>query len=227
MLLVGLGHEAAGLLAGQKPAARAALGSGGWLALLALAGLAAETAGRSCHAAAVFSPFSCSSASRPSSRGRASSIRCRSRWSTGRGPGAVTAAVLQHLGLAGASLGLALLVSVPLALLRLRDGPGARLVDGVVSGIQVVPALALFAALVAGLSGLLALVPSLRGLGLSAIGPVPAVIGTAAYLCLPLASGLAAGLAAADADVLAAARAIGLNPREVLLRVRVPLGAPC
>ncbi len=138
----------------------------------------------------------------------------------------MAAAIVQHLGLAGASLLIALAVSVPLALLRLRDGPGARLVDGLVSGIQVVPALALFAALVAGLSGLLALVPALRSLGLSAIGPVPAVIGTAAYLCLPLVSGLAAGLAAADPDVLAAARAIGLNPREVLLRVRLPLGAP-
>lgn len=226
VLLVGLGHEAAGLLAGQKPAARAALGSGGWLALLALAGLAAET-GRAVLprrggllAVLLLLGLTAVVAGAGVLDSLSLAVEYRAR------AGAVTAAVLQHLGLAGASLGLALLVSVPLALLRLRDGPGARLVDGVVSGIQVVPALALFAALVAGLSGLLALVPSLRGLGLSAIGPVPAVIGTAAYLCLPLASGLAAGLAAADADVLAAARAIGLNPREVLLRVRVPLGAP-
>ena len=35
--------------------------------------------------------------------------------------GAVTAGILQHLGLAGAALGLALAVSVPLALLRLRE----------------------------------------------------------------------------------------------------------
>ncbi|MCF4125741.1 ABC transporter permease subunit [Methylobacterium sp. SyP6R] len=226
VLLLGLGQGAAGLLAGQKPAARAALGSGGWLALLAVAGLAGE-AGRAVLprrggliAALLLLGFTVLFAAAGVLDSLSLAVEYRAR------AGAVAAASWQHLGLAGASLLIALAVSVPLALLRLRDGPGARLVDGLVSGIQVVPALALFAALVAGLSGLLALVPALRSLGLSAIGPVPAVLGTAAYLCLPLVSGLAAGLAAADADVLAAARAIGLNPREVLLRVRLPLGAP-
>ncbi|MGF3022400.1 ABC transporter permease [Methylobacterium aquaticum] len=226
LLLAGLGHGAAGLLAGQKPAARAALGSGGWLALLALAGLAGEAARAvlprrgGLAAALLLLGLSIIIAGAGLLESLSLAVEYRAR------AGAVAGAIVQHLGLASASLLIALVVSVPLALLRLRDGPAARLVDGLVSGIQVVPALALFAALVAGLSGLLALVPALRSLGLSAIGPVPAVIGTAAYLCLPLVSGLAAGLAAADPDVLAAARAIGLTPREVLLRVRLPLGAP-
>ncbi|GJD62524.1 ABC transporter permease subunit [Methylobacterium frigidaeris] len=226
VLLVGLGHGAAGLLAGQKPAARAVLGSGAWLALLAMAGLAGEAArailprrgGLAATLLLLGLTVLIAWAGLLDSLSLAVEYRARAD--------AVAAAVMQHLGLSGASLLLALALSVPLALLRLRDGPAARLVDGLVSGIQVVPALALFAALVAGLSGLLALVPALRSLGLAAIGPVPAVIGTAAYLALPLVSGLAAGLAAADPDVLAAARAIGLTPREVLLRVRLPLGAP-
>ncbi|MGX7703415.1 ABC transporter permease subunit [Methylobacterium sp. Gmos1] len=225
-LLLGAGQGAASLLAGKPPAARAALGSGAWLALLALSGLAGEAARTALpRRGGLIGALLCLSlalaiagAGLLDSLSLAVEYRARA--------GAVAGAVVQHLGLASASLLLALVVSVPLALLRLRDGPGSRLVDGLVGGIQVVPALALFAALVAGLSGLLTLVPALRGLGLSAIGPVPAVIGTAAYLALPLVSGLAAGLAAADPDVLAAARAIGLTPREVLLRVRLPLGAP-
>jgi osmoprotectant transport system permease protein len=225
-LLLGAGQGAAGLLAGQPPAARAALGSGAWLALLALAGLAGE-AGRTALprrgglvGALLLAGLALMIAGAGLLDSLSLAVEYRAR------AGAVTAAIVQHLGLASASLLLALVVSVPLALLRLRDGPASRLVDGLVGGIQVVPALALFAALVAGLSSLLALVPALRGLGLSAIGPVPAVIGTAAYLALPLVSGLAAGLTAVDPDVLAAARAIGLTPREVLLRVRLPLGAP-
>ncbi|MGE7418475.1 ABC transporter permease subunit [Methylobacterium tarhaniae] len=225
-LLVGAGQGAAGLLAGKPQAARAALGSGAWLAGLALTGLAGEAARaalprRGGLVAALLLLGLVSLAAWAGLLGSLSlAVEYRVR------AGAVGEAVLHHIGLAGASLLLALAVSAPLALLHLRDGPAARLVDGLVSGIQVVPALALFAALVAGLSGLLTLVPALRALGLSAIGPVPAVIGTAAYLCLPLVRGLAAGLAAADPDVLAAARAMGLTRRDVLLRVRLPLGAP-
>ncbi|SFU33601.1 osmoprotectant transport system permease protein [Methylobacterium sp. 174MFSha1.1] len=225
-LLLGAGQGAAGLLAGKPPAARGALGSGAWLALLALAGLAAEAARAALPrrgglvGALLLAGLLLMIAGAGLLDSLSLAVEYRAR------AGAVAAAFVQHLGLASASLLLALAASIPLALLRLRDGPASRLVDGLVGGIQVVPALALFAALVAGLSGLLSLVPALRGLGLSAIGPVPAVIGTAAYLALPLVSGIAAGLAAVDPDVLAAARAIGLTPREVLLRVRLPLGAP-
>ncbi|AWN46259.1 ABC transporter permease [Methylobacterium terrae] len=225
-LLLGAGQGAAGLLAGQPPAARAALGSGAWLAGLGLAGLVAEAVRlvlprRGGFVAALLLLGLTGLAARAGLLDALSlAVEYRARAE------ALTTAILQHLGLAGAALGLALLVSGPLALLHLRGGALSRVADGLLGGIQVVPALALFAALVAGLSGLLAAVPALRGLGLSAIGPTPAVIGTAAYLGLPLVRGLAAGLAAADPDVLAAARAMGLTPREVLLRVRLPLGAP-
>ncbi|TGD97604.1 ABC transporter permease subunit [Methylobacterium nonmethylotrophicum] len=226
VLLAAAGQGAASLVAGQPPAARAALGSGAWLAGLALAGLAAEAARAALPrrggllAAAVLLGVTGLAARDGLLDAVSLAVEYRAR------AGAVTTALVQHLALSGASLLLALAVAVPLSLLRLRDGPAARLADGVLSGIQVVPALALFAALVAGLSGLLALAPALRGLGLSAIGPTPAVIGTAAYLALPLVRGFSAGLAAADPAVLDAARAIGLTPREVLLRVRLPLGAP-
>ncbi|KMO14071.1 ABC transporter permease [Methylobacterium platani JCM 14648] len=225
-LVVGAGQGAAGLLAGQPPAARAALGAGAWLAGLALAVLLAEAVravlprrgGLVAALLLVGVTILAGRAGLLDALSLAVEYRAREQ--------ALATAFLQHLGLAGGALGLALAVSGPLALLHLRDGPAARFADGLLNGIQVVPALALFAGLVAGLSGLLALVPALRSLGLAAIGPTPAVIGTAAYLGLPLVRGLAAGLAAADPDVLAAARAMGLTPRQMLLRVRLPLGAP-
>lgn len=225
-LLLGAGQGAAGLLAGQPSAARAALGSGAWIAGLAVAGLVAEAARRVLprRGGLVAAMLLLGIAALAGTAGLLDSlslaVEYRARAET------VRTAFLQHLGLSAGSLALALAASVPLALLRLRGGAASRLSDGILNGIQVVPALALFAALVAGLSALLAAVPALRSLGLAAIGPTPAVIGTAAYLGLPLVRGLAAGLAAADPDVLAAARAMGFTPRQVLLRVRLPLGAP-
>jgi ABC-type proline/glycine betaine transport system permease subunit len=59
-------------------------------------------------------------------------------------------------------------------------------VDALLNGVQVVPAVALFGLLVSLLSFALAAWSSLRGLGLAAIGPTPALIGVAAYLMLPL-----------------------------------------
>ncbi|TNC07243.1 ABC transporter permease subunit [Methylobacterium terricola] len=225
-LLLAAGHGAADLIAGRPPAARAALGAGAWLAGLAVAGLVADSARAllprrgGLVAALLLIGLAVLTAWAGLLDALSLAVEYRAR------AAALGAAVLQHLGLAGASLALALAVSGPLALLRLRGGPASRLADGLLNGVQVVPALALFAALVAGLSAVLAWVPALRSVGLAAIGPTPAVIGTAAYLALPLVRGLAAGLAAADPDVLAAARAMGLTPRQVLLRVRLPLGAP-
>ena len=116
---------------------------------------------------------------------------------------------------------LALCGAVLLSLWR----PGQGLVAILVGGIQVVPAVALFGALVALASGLLRAVPSLREAGFSALGPAPALVGIAAYLLLPLWRGLALALAAPDPATLDAAEALGLTPRKILFQVRLPIGA--
>jgi osmoprotectant transport system permease protein len=75
------------------------------------------------------------------------------------------------------------------------------------------------------LGALVALVPGLRAWGIGGIGPAPAVLGVAAYLLLPLAASLLAGLRLAPPALLEAAAGQGLTPRQVLLAVRLPLGA--
>jgi len=89
-----------------------------------------------------------------------------------------------------------------------------------------VPAVALLGGLAALTGGLLRAVPPLRDLGLSALGPAPAIVGIAAYLLLPLWRGLAAALRAPDSASLDAAKALGLTRAQILLRLRLPLGAP-
>ncbi len=116
------------------------------------------------------------------------------------------AALLRHLALAGAALLLALVIAVPLAWAgsagRARRGRWARhsaryrWCRRSPCSPPLIPLLAL----------LLAAVPALRGLGLGAIGPAPAVLATAGYLALPLWRSLLGGLAAADPAAVAAAR---------------------
>ena len=94
------------------------------------------------------------------------------------------------------------------------------------SGVQVVPAVALLGGLVAAISALLAAAPALRGYGISALGSGPALLGIAAYLLLPLWRGQEAARRATGPDTLDAGRALGLTGGQILTTIRLPLGAP-
>ncbi|NKC33550.1 ABC transporter permease subunit, partial [Falsiroseomonas selenitidurans] len=139
---------------------------------------------------------------------------------------AVEAALLRHLALAAAALALALVIAVPLAWLSFRRNAAAGPVGATLGAVQVVPALALFAALIPALSALLAALPALRGLGLGAIGPAPAVLATALYLALPLWRAVLGGLVSADPAAVAAARAMGMTEGGITRQVRLPLAMP-
>lgn len=222
LLVVGLGGAAGDLIAGRPPAARVGLASGSWLALAALCAglvLAGRRAGMTRPGLALMAGIALLLAI----AGRAGlldglslAVEFRAR------QGSLLAALGEHLVLSAGSLGLATLAV-------LASSPWKRLhggVDLLAGGIQVVPAVALLAALVATVSGVLKAFPILRDAGVSALGPVPALIAVAAYLLLPLWRGLTAGLRAPEPAVLDAARAVGLSPRQILTRVRLPIGAP-
>ncbi len=139
---------------------------------------------------------------------------------------ALYAAIWTHLALAGAALGLALLVAVPLAWVGFRRPRLGAVMGAALSGVQVVPAIALFALLIPLLAALLRAVPALRDLGLGAVGWLPAVLATAAYLALPLWRSLSGGLAAADPASVQAAEAMGMTEGRILAEVRLPLALP-
>ncbi|MGG5886551.1 ABC transporter permease subunit [Falsiroseomonas sp. HC035] len=225
LLLWATGDAAGRALEGMAPAARAGLGGGFWVALVAALVLAASRAaalplaGRAGLAVlglgglatlwlgGVFEPLSLM-------------VEYRARQD------AVHAALLRHVALAGGALLLALLVAVPLAWAGFRRPGAAGPVGAVLGAIQVVPAIALFAALIPLLAALLALAPALRGLGLGAIGPAPAVIATAGYLALPLWRAVLGGLVSANPAAVAAARAMGMTEGGITREVRLPLALP-
>lgn len=222
LLALGLGEGAARRMAGQPPAARAGLSAGIWVvsALLAAGlGLAAQRS-RVTGLGLLIPILLTLALGLAGHAGAFDSLSLAVEYAARRG--AVNAAILEHLGLAGGALVLAAFTSVLLSLARRNQG----LVEIVVGGIQVVPAVALLGALVALVSGLLRMVPALRDLGVSALGVGPALIGISAYLLLPLWRGLGTALHAPDPASLDAATALGLTPRQILLRLRLPIGAP-
>lgn len=119
---------------------------------------------------------------------------------------------LEHLAMTFASVVLAALVAIPGGLLLLERERAARLALGLTGVLQTVPSIALLAVLIA--------VP---GLGLSA---GTAIVALFLYALLPILRNTLSGLRAVDADLVDAAAGLGLDPGQVLTRVRLPIAVP-
>lgn len=119
---------------------------------------------------------------------------------------------LEHLGLVGASMAIAVLIGIPLGIALLRRRILRRWVLGVANVLQTVPSLALF--------GFLIPLPLLGGIGAST-----AIVALTLYALLPILQNTYTGLAGVDPAVLEAARAMGMTPRQMLWRVELPLSA--
>ncbi len=133
------------------------------------------------------------------------------------------AAGLRHLQIVAATLIPALLIGVPLGLAAARNDKFATPLFAVLNVIQTVPSIALFALLIAPLSGLAAALPGwdIRGIGL-----LPAVIALTLYALLPIVHGTASGLHQVPLAAVAAATGMGMTARQLFWRVEVPLALP-
>lgn len=117
----------------------------------------------------------------------------------------------QHLMLTGVSVGFAILIGVPLAILAARvtwiRGP----ILGTAGVMQTIPSLAM-------LTLLLAL--------LHRIGAVPAILALTMYCLLPIVRNTITGLQGVSAEVMEAARGIGMSRGQQMCLVRFPLALP-
>lgn len=117
----------------------------------------------------------------------------------------------RHVILTVCALAMGIAISLPVGILVSRN---RRLQDAtlaVASVIQTIPGLAL-----------LALMVPLLGM----IGFVPAFIAFVLYSMLPILRNTVTGIAGVDPGVVEAARGIGMYPRQVMLRVRLPIALP-
>ena len=133
------------------------------------------------------------------------------------------AAGLRHMQIVAATLLPSLLVGVPMGVAAARSERLATPLYAVLNVIQTVPSIALFALLIAPLSGLAVALP---GWGIRGIGLLPAVIALTLYALLPIVHGTTSGLRQVPAAAIAAATGMGMTARQVFWRVEVPLALP-
>ncbi|SDH49198.1 glycine betaine ABC transporter substrate-binding protein [Variovorax sp. OV700] len=117
----------------------------------------------------------------------------------------------QHLLLVAVSVGVAILIGVPLAILVFPHVRLRALVLGLASILQTVPSLALLAVLI-----------SLLG----AIGALPALIALTLYSLLPIMRNTVTGLAEVPNGLRMAGTALGMTPPQSLRLVLLPLALP-
>jgi len=119
----------------------------------------------------------------------------------------------EHVSLVGAAMLIAIMVGVPLGILITRWESFRKPVLGSVNIIQTIPSLALF--------GFLLPLP-----WLGSRAERLAVAALAAYALLPIVRNTYTGILGIDPAVREAAIGMGLNPRQLLWRVELPLTAP-
>jgi osmoprotectant transport system permease protein len=120
---------------------------------------------------------------------------------------------VEHVGLVGASMGIALLIGLPLGIVLVRREKLQRWVVGGANIVQTIPSLALF--------GFLIPVPWIGGVGAST-----AIVALALYALLPILRNTCTGIAGVDPAVIEAARGMGMTSRQMLWQVQLPLAAP-
>lgn len=116
---------------------------------------------------------------------------------------------VEHLQLTLIAVLLATLVAVPLGVWVTRHPVAERVSLGSAGVIQTVPSLALLAFMIA--------VP---GLGLSVRSAIVALF---LYSILPILRNTHTGMRSVDPELLDAAKGLGLTPRQVLLRIQLPI----
>ena len=121
--------------------------------------------------------------------------------------------IVEHMGLVGASMGISLLVGLPLGIALVRRTRLQRWVIGTANVVQTIPSLALF--------GFLIPVPWIGGIGAST-----AIVALSLYALLPILRNTVTGISEVDPSVVESARGMGMTPRQVLWQVQLPLAAP-
>ncbi|HKK27599.1 MAG TPA: ABC transporter permease [Gemmatimonadota bacterium] len=116
----------------------------------------------------------------------------------------------EHLVLVGSSVGLGILVGVPVGIYLTRHRRYRGPVIGLVNVIQTIPSLALF--------GFLIPIPVLGG-----VGTRTAIVALFGYSLLPIIRNTYEGIRGIDPSVRDAGRAMGMTDAELLRQVELPL----
>lgn len=116
----------------------------------------------------------------------------------------------EHIYMSLISLGLGVIVAVPLGILLSQVPKVANVVISVVSVLQTIPTLALLALMIPFLG----------------VGKVPAIVALFIYSLLPILRNTYLGMSNVNPDLLDAAKGMGLKRMQVIRQVQLPLAVP-
>ncbi|MGF1734871.1 ABC transporter permease [Photobacterium satsumensis] len=133
---------------------------------------------------------------------------------------------IRHVQLSFGSLIPAIVVGIPLGIKCHRSQAVRRTVVPILNVLQTIPSLAMFGILMIPLSYIALRFPALSDLGIKGIGAAPAVIALFFYSLLPIVSNTIAGFDKLDPKTLDAAKGMGMNARQILFGIELPLALP-
>lgn len=116
----------------------------------------------------------------------------------------------QHLYLSVFAVLIAVIIGIPTGILISKEQKIAKPIIGITNVIQAVPSLALLGFLIP----------------LIGIGSTPAIVMVVLYSLLPIVKNTYTGLTNIDADILEAAKGIGLTKSQTMRKVQLPLAFP-
>ncbi len=124
--------------------------------------------------------------------------------------GKIFSQLLAHIGLTFISLFIAVAIGVPLGIFISKRKKLSGIVLGFVGVLQTIPSIALLGFMI----------PILG------IGPKPAIVALFLYALLPIVRNTFTGISGVDPSVSDAARGMGMNSKQILLKVELPLAMP-
>ena len=116
----------------------------------------------------------------------------------------------EHIYMSLISLGLGVIVAVPLGIYLSQVPKVANVVISIVSVLQTIPTLALLALMIPFLG----------------VGKVPAIVALFIYSLLPILRNTYLGMSNVNPDLLDAAKGMGLKRMQIIRQVQLPLAVP-
>ncbi|MEE0252371.1 MAG: ABC transporter permease, partial [Acutalibacteraceae bacterium] len=118
--------------------------------------------------------------------------------------------LLEHIKLTAISVGLAILIGVPLGIFISYMSKASKIVLSIANVIQAIPSMALLGFMIPFLG----------------IGALPAITAVVLYSLLPIIKNTYTGLESINPQTLEAAKGIGLTRFQILTKVQIPLALP-
>ena len=116
----------------------------------------------------------------------------------------------QQIYISAISLGLGIIVAVPLSVILMKFKRIAKVVIAIASMLQTIPALALLAIMIP----------------FFGVGKVPAIIALFLYSLMPILRNTYVGLTDVNQDTIDSARGLGMTNMQLILKVDIPLAMP-